>query len=61
MAALVELKCLDCERSLVTPCSFCDGSGVVKTTDIYIDSLPEAAIEYGERLVGCKILTEEKE
>ena len=61
MAALVELKCLDCERSLVTPCPFCDGSGVVSHTDIYIDSLPEAAIEYGERLVCCKILTEEKE
>ena len=62
MAALVELKCLDCERSLVTPCSFCDGSGIVSHTDIYIDSLPEAAIEYGGRLVGCKLLTEnEKE
>ena len=74
MAALVELKCLDCERS--TPdnnlsrflrhglvyCSTCDDTGVVSHTDIYIDSLPEAAIEYGGRLVGCKLLTEnEKE
>jgi len=58
MAAILELKCLDCETQLVTPCQFCDGTEVVKTTDVYINSLPEAAIEYGSRLVGCTIVPE---
>jgi len=73
MAAILELKCFDCEGSgkiEIDPlnsffdisCPHCDGSGLVRHTDIYISSKKEAKLEYDEdQLVSCKILTEEKE
>ncbi len=74
MAALLELKCFDCEGSgqiEIDPlnsffdigCPHCDGSGLFRHTDIYINTQEEAELEYDEdHLVSCKILTEnEKE